>query len=77
MKTNIDIKSALLGLFIGALAVFGVAASTDSNGRFQLCAEGSYALIIDTTTGRVWSAQFVTPSEIKETDTDFYDDKLK
>lgn len=77
MKTNIDIKSAILGLFIGAIAMIGIASSTTSNGRFQLCSEGAYALIIDTDTGKVWSAQFVTAAEIKATDSDFYDNKLK
>ena len=64
MNTKIDIKSAVIGLAVGALLTLGVGAATSSGssvGRYQGVSNanngglgGSHSLIIDTLTGRVW-----------------------
>lgn len=65
MKTQIDIKSAAIGLVVGIAAIFaiGAANSTDSNGRYQVTvAPGSnpnqagFAIMVDTQTGKAWGA---------------------
>ena len=82
MNTKIDLKSAVIGLAVGALVTLGVAASTSSGspaGRYQLVSNannggpgGSYSLIIDTLTGKVWSAY--SPPNGKSDD-DFFQPK--
>ena len=82
MNANIDIKSAVIGLAVGALVTLGVAASTSSGssvGRYQLVSNvnnggqgGSFSLVIDTVTGKVWSAY--SPSGGK-TDEEFFQPK--
>lgn len=66
MKTTIDIKSATLGLIIGAAAMFAIGAGTSSNevGRYQISA-GSQgcAVMVDTTTGQAWG--FQPPSTVQ------------
>lgn len=61
MKIQIDLKSAVCGLIIGVAVMIGIAATTgrpDQIGRFQIetgvTGTGGYALILDTTTGKVW-----------------------
>jgi hypothetical protein len=65
MNTTIDIKSAVIGLAMGVLVTLGVAAATSSGssvGRYQVVSTSSssgfgiHSLIIDTLTGKVWSA---------------------
>jgi hypothetical protein len=77
MKTNIDIKSALIGLFAGIAAMLAVGASSSSPaiGRYQVGGTASQALVIDTITGRVWT-QF-TPSGSGASDHDFAAPKLQ
>jgi hypothetical protein len=82
MNTTIDIKSAVIGLAVGALVTLGVAATTSSGnsvGRYQLVSNannggpgGSYCLLIDTLTGKVWTAY--APSNGKSDD-DFFQPK--
>jgi hypothetical protein len=55
MNTKIDIKSALIGLLLGALVTFGIAASSGSSGRYQVAGTSSYGLVLDTMTGQVWT----------------------
>ncbi len=76
MKSKIDIKSALLGLALGAVATFAVAASTSSGavGRYQIAGTANHGLVLDTVTGRVWSAFFL-PNEGK-TDPGYFQPKL-
>ena len=64
MNTNIDIKSAVIGLTVGILVAVGVGAATSSGspvGRYQIVSNpnnggqgGSHSVIIDTVTGKVW-----------------------
>lgn len=77
MNLRIDLKSALCGLVIGILAMLLVAAATPSSGvgRFRLDATPSYALLVDTTTGQVWTANFVSSASVRGTDADFYSAK--
>lgn len=82
MNTKIDIKSAVIGLAVGALVTLGVAATTSSGspvGRYQIVSNvnnggqgGSYSLVIDTLTGKVWSAY--SPAGGKSDD-DFFQPK--
>ena len=61
MKTTIDIKSALVGLCIGVVAMLAIGASSFSPaaiGRYQLGGTASQGLVIDSTTGQVWSKFF-------------------
>jgi len=65
MKTQIDLKSALCGLIIGALAMFALGASDSTGtfgGRYQIVAFNAAgmepnAMVIDTQTGKVWGAK--------------------
>jgi hypothetical protein len=63
MKIQIDLKSAVVGLLIGAAAMFVVGAETspNQNGRFQVAIAssqienaGAVAVIVDTQTGQAW-----------------------
>jgi hypothetical protein len=60
MKTQINIKSALFGLFVGVLAVIAIGAETAPNqvGRYRLVTGTNnghgFALTIDTETGQVY-----------------------
>ncbi len=60
MKTSIDLKSALIGVGIGVVAMLAIGAANDDSsrqtGRFQ-CASGAYMLIVDTATGKAWCLQ--------------------
>jgi hypothetical protein len=66
MSTKIDIKSAVIGMAVGALVTLGVAAASSSGssaGRYQIVSNvnnggpgGSYSQIIDTQTGKVWAS---------------------
>jgi hypothetical protein len=75
---KIDLKSALCGLVIGVLAILAIGATNASNdlGRYRLVGTTSYAMIIDSQTGRVWNAKFLTLNEFKATDGDFYSVKV-
>jgi hypothetical protein len=82
MNTRIDIKSAVIGLAVGALLTLGVGAATSSGssvGRYQVVSNannggqgGSHSLIIDTLTGKVWLGYL--PSSGK-TDEAFFEPK--
>jgi hypothetical protein len=82
MNTKIDIKSALVGLGAGVLVAVGAAAASSSGssvGRYQLVSVtqnggggGSQSLIIDTLSGKVWSA-YLPPNN--RTDDDFFQPK--
>ena len=76
MKTQLDIKSALIGLGIGILDMLGIAAASPPGpvGRYQVAGTGNHGLIIDTATGRVWHGFF--PSSSGNTDPDFYTPKI-
>ncbi len=76
MNTKIDIKSALLGLTLGILAMIAVGAASSAGpvGRYQVSGTGSHGLILDTATGRVWSAYLASGSG--RTDPDFYQPKI-
>ena len=61
MKTQLDIRSMLIGILLTICCIFalGAARSTNPalNARFQLVCpgEGSNAFVIDTSTGQVWA----------------------
>jgi hypothetical protein len=62
MKMNIDLKSALFGLALGAMTVFAVGAADESSsspphGRYQGAAGTGILLIVDTVTGQAWAIQ--------------------
>jgi hypothetical protein len=57
MKTQIDIKSALVGLAFGVAVTLCIAAASGSGsvGRYQIAASNEHGLVLDTATGKVWS----------------------
>ena len=57
MKTQIDIKSVLLGLIFGVVTMFAIGAGTSSKevGRYQISSAAQSAVIVDTKTGQAWS----------------------
>jgi hypothetical protein len=62
MKMQIDLKSVVFGLLLGAAAMFTMGdATVGQNGRYQISlasgAAGRAAIIIDTQTGKAWSAR--------------------
>ena len=70
MKTQIDLKSLLCGLAIGVLAMFAVGATTSTApGRFQIAGSPPIFLLVDTTTGKVWTSNF---SAARPADDDFF-----
>lgn len=75
MNNRIDLKSALLGLLLGILAVVGIAAASAPGhvGRYQVGGTGAHAVIVDTATGQAWSA-FLS-SVGGKTDSNFYQPK--
>ena len=64
MKSRIDLKSAVLGLGIGVLAIIAVAAGEKPQsqiGRYQLGGnQVGPTLMIDTVTGQVWGINSTT-----------------
>ncbi len=57
MKTTIDLKSALIGLSIGVVAVLGIGAGEGESraiGRYQGSTSGDALFIVDTVTGQPW-----------------------
>jgi hypothetical protein len=76
MKTQIDIKSALVGLGLGVLITLGIAAASSPGtvGRFQIAGTGNHGLVLDTATGQVWTGFF--SSSGGKTDGDFYQPKI-
>jgi len=54
MKTQIDIKSAVLGIVIGVLAMFALGAGTSGNevDRYRVSVGASFAIMVDSKTGQ-------------------------
>jgi hypothetical protein len=61
MKINIDLKSALFGLALGAMTIIAVGAENSSSsstpGRYHCAAGQGILLIVDTATGQAWALQ--------------------
>src|ERR1051326_6366708 len=57
MKKQIDIKSALIGLLTGIIAMLALGASSSSPalGRYQVGGTASQGFVVDTATGQVWT----------------------
>ena len=77
MKTQIDIKSALIGLLAGvaAMLAIGSSSSTVSVGRYQVGGTASQGFVVDTMTGQVWTR--FTPSGSGSSDNDFALPKIR
>lgn len=84
MKTQIDLKSVLVGLVVGVLAVFAIGASSfsaQSPGRYQIVAFNAgpnmtpNGIIIDTSTGKVWGANLAALSWKDDAGREFIDSK--
>lgn len=60
MKTHFEVKSILLGMTVGlgAFLLLGASGvdSANQTGRYQIATGGGFALVIDTSTGKVWGA---------------------
>ena len=71
MNTKIEFKSALFGLGNGILVTLAVAATARSGpvGRYQVAGTATHGLVIDTTTGQVWSKYL--PQQSGSSDADF------
>ena len=54
---RIDMKSLVIGLFLGLLVILGMGAASQSNenGRYQITTNNKGNMIIDTRTGHSWS----------------------
>ena len=64
MKMQIDLKSAAVGLVLGAVAMFCMGdAVTGQNPRYQVSAGYGFVAIIDTQTGEVWGQPANTDGE--------------
>ena len=65
MKTQIDIKSVLLGIIVGVLAVFAIGAGTATSevGRYQISAGHDFIVMVDTQTGEAWGKAANTEGE--------------
>ena len=57
---KLDLKSALLGLIAGVviMVALGAAPSIGPVGRYQVAGTASHAIIVDTQTGKAWTAFF-------------------
>ncbi|MGO8838080.1 MAG: hypothetical protein ACLQAH_06090 [Limisphaerales bacterium] len=78
MKIQIDIKSALLGIVVGIVAVLAIGAGTSSNevGRYQISTTPNFAIIIDTKTGQAWGSIYTQTSNSSiRNDPNFFDTK--
>lgn len=71
MKTQIDLKSALIGVLAGiaGMIAVGASSSTPAIGRYQVGGTASQGFVIDTATGQVWTR--FTPSGSGTSDNDF------
>ena len=76
MKTQIDIKSALLGLILGSTVMFtlGDATSNRQIGRYQISAGQGTSIILDTATGQTWGYVPISTREARYDD-NFWDPK--
>lgn len=76
MKTQIDIKSALLGMTAGILTMLAIGAGTSSeeSGRYQVSAGTSAAILVDTKTGQAWGYAPNNTAQYKN-DANFFDPK--
>jgi len=45
-------------------------------GRYQITSASGFAVLVDTTTGRAWGANFKSTAQFRN-DADFFDPKLK
>ena len=54
---RIDVKSLVIGLFLGLLVllVLGAASQSSENGRYQITTNNKRNVIVDTRTGHTWS----------------------
>jgi len=61
MNINIDLKSALFGLVLGAMTMLAVGATDSSTslptGRYHCAAGQGVLLIVDTVNGQAWAMQ--------------------
>jgi hypothetical protein len=74
MNMKIDLKSALCGLAVGVLAMLVIGATISTPpGRFQYAGAPPVFLLVDTTTGQVWTANFA--GTVKSTDDNFIQPK--
>jgi hypothetical protein len=82
MKIQIDLKSAVLGLILGVAAMFALGADSDSQnqiGRYQIQVgnnQNVLAVLVDTATGKVWSAAGTAANQLRN-DATFFDAKQK
>lgn len=65
MKITLDIKSLLLGVTLGVVALFVTGAGLDSNeqaGKYQAATDAGFCIIVDTSTGQAWGANLASPA---------------
>jgi hypothetical protein len=85
MCKSIDLKSAIVGGLIVALALCAIGAirfaPSDQYGRFQIATNPDHGFLLDTATGQVWTLQTGYPGAIGVVNTpphtalEFYDPK--
>jgi hypothetical protein len=75
MKIQIDMKSAVCGLIVGAAAIFVLGAgSGGSVGRYQIATGQNSSVIVDTATGKAWAFQPISTAEFRNSP-NFWDAK--
>lgn len=78
MTTKINLKSLLGGVAIGVLGILAVGAANPDNPtqRYQISTGTGFAVIIDTTTGKVWGAN-LSAANFNTTQAGFWDSKVE
>ncbi|MEI6195997.1 MAG: hypothetical protein WCS42_16880 [Verrucomicrobiota bacterium] len=76
MKTQIDLKSVLLGVSLGVLTMFALGAGTSPNetGRYQVSSGQTTAVIVDSKTGQAWAFSPVNTGQYRS-DPEFWNVK--
>jgi hypothetical protein len=77
MTLKIDLKSAACGLAVGVVTMFVIGAADSpavAVGRYQIAGSLNYFLIVDTTSGKVWTGNFPSNGS-RGADPDFFDAK--
>lgn len=60
---KIDLKSAVVGLLVGVVAVFAMGAGEPGStiGKYQIAGGSGFFVIVDTETGKSWAANLASP----------------
>lgn len=73
MNSKFDLKSILVGLLAGIVAMLAVGAGVKDHqiGRYQVSVGNGHGVMIDTVTGQGWQC-YLGPDNVGGTDADFF-----